>query len=112
MSPPTPALPDDRAVSYTVTATLPSEEVASEYLAWLEGGHVEEVIRHGARSATIVRLVDPAEPIRVETRYVFPTRALYEDYITRHAPTLRADGLRRFGPDRGVSMQRRVGWIV
>lgn len=100
------------AIAYTVIASLPDSAIAAEYVAWLEGGHVDEVIRHGAHSAMIVRIEDPSSPIQVETRYVFSTRDLFDRYIAHAAPMLRADGLKRFPPERGVTFQRRVGTIA
>lgn len=100
------------ALAYTVIATLPDEAVAREYVGWLLGGHVREVVRHGAMSARVVRVTDPPVPIQVESRYVFPSAGVYERYVATAAPALRAEGLARFGPERGVSFARRVGMVV
>ena len=103
-------------IAYTVTATLPDEATAREYVSWLEGGHIDAVISRGARSAMIVRLdpepADPPGPIQVEVRYIFATRELFDRYVAVHAPTLRADGLQRFGPSRGIQFARRIGTIL
>lgn len=93
-------------VSYCVTATLPDEATAGEYLDWLLGGHIEGVLVGGAERAEVVRL--DGEPIRIESRYVFPSRQAMADYEAGPAIPLREDGKRRFG-DRGVSFERRVG---
>lgn len=101
-------------ILYAVTATLPDKRVRDEYVAWLEDGHVDLVIKGGAHSALIVKL-EPQEgagPFRVETQYVFATRELFDRYVERHAPALREDGMKRFPPGRGVSMDRRIGEIV
>lgn len=104
------------SVLYVVTATLPDEATAREYIAWLEDGHVDEVIARGAHSGMIVRLdptpADRPGTVRVETHYVFGTRELFDTYVERHAPTLRADGLKRFPPERGIAFERRVGEIA
>ena len=97
-------------ILYAVTATLPDEAISREYIAWLEGGHVDAVIDGGAHSAMIVRL--EGEPVRIETQYIFPTRDVFVRYEQKHAPALRADGMQRFGSGRGVSFERRVGEIV
>lgn len=104
-------------VWYAVTATLPSPQIAEEYLAWLEGGHVDQVLGFGAHSASIIRL-DPATPVeaaaavqRIMTQYIFATRELYDEYTTRHAPALRAEGVQKFA-SRGVKFERQVGRIV
>jgi len=114
-------------IFYAVTATLPDEQTAREYLAWLEDGHVDAVIDAGAHSGMIVRLdPDPPEMFpdspsdtppgnprpRVETQYVFATRERFDRYVQRDAPALRADGLKRFPPERGIVFARRTGVIV
>jgi hypothetical protein len=101
-------------VLYAVTATLPDKATADEYVAWLEDGHVDAVIAGGAHSAMIVWLDPDANDshIRVETHYVFANRAALEGYLKRHAPRLRAEGLKKFGADRGVRFDRRVGEIL
>jgi hypothetical protein len=44
-------------------------------------------------------------------RYHFPSREAFAAYERDHAPRLRADGLRRFPPERGVSYRRSVGVV-
>ena len=102
------------AIAYSVTATLPDARTADEYVSWLEDGHLDAVIKGGAHSAMIVRLdpVSPADRPQVETRYIFSTRALFDQYVRDHAPALRAEGLRRFPPERGIVMTRRTGIVV
>ncbi|MCL4742643.1 MAG: DUF4286 family protein [Phycisphaerales bacterium] len=100
------------AIVYTVTATLPDRPTAERYLDWLRDGHVDAVVAAGAHSAMIVRVTDPPDPIRVETRYVFPTRQALDDYLANHAPALRAEGAERFGPETGVRFARTVGEVV
>lgn len=105
-------------VLYAVIATLPDERLAGEYLAWLEDGHVEQVIKGGAHSAMIVKLERaagdglPAGARRVMTQYVFTTREVFDRYVEHFAPALRAEGLAKFGPERGVRMERVMGEIV
>lgn len=95
-------------IAYTVTATLPDEGLAREYIAWLHEDHLARVLGAGARSAEVIRL-DSAGPARVEVRYTFPGRAALDRYLERHAPGLRAEGLARFGPERGVRFDRTIG---
>jgi hypothetical protein len=99
-------------ILYSVIATLPDEATRAQYIAWLEDGHLDHIIRAGAHSAMIARVIDPPSPLRVETRYIFSTRDLYDRYIAETAPRLRAQGLQRFGPDRGVSFERRLAEIL
>lgn len=102
------------SVYYAVTATLPDEATARAYVAWLEDGHVDAVIKGGAHSGMIVRL-EPESPgarPQVMTQYIFPTRAVFDRYVAVFAPKLREEGVAKFGPDRGVSMSRRIGEVV
>ncbi len=100
-------------ICYVVVATLPSMAIADEYVAWLEDGHVDLVIKGGAHSAMIVRLEpDGTGEPRVMTQYVFATREVFDQYVAVHAPALRADGLKRFSPERGVRMERMIGTVV
>lgn len=105
-------------ILYAVTATLPSEAMAREYLLWLEDGHVDKVVEGGAHSAMIVRLTRreddglPADARQIMTVYIFPTRELFDRYELQYAPALRADGRAKFGPERGVSMTRTLGELV
>ncbi len=102
------------AISYSVSATFPSAQVMREYIAWLEDGHVDQVIAHGAHSAVIVEIdrAGPTGPFQVEVRYIFPTRELFDRYIEQFAPALRDDGLKRFPPERGIRFERRTGRVV
>jgi hypothetical protein len=109
-------------IAYIVTATLPNRATAEEYLAWLREGHVADVIAHGALSGEIVLLDaaagtaeaggQPEGERRVEVRYRFGDRAAFDRYEREGALALRADGLARFGPDRRVRFERRVGEVV
>lgn len=105
-------LPTMGAIAYSVIASLPDEATAREYLAWLEDGHVDQVVQHGAHAAMIVRVLEPASPLQVETRYIFANRQAFDRYVADVAPALRADGLKRFPPERGVRFERRLGEIV
>lgn len=99
------------ALFYAVTATLPSKEIAAEYVGWLEGGHVQDVIAGGASEAKIVRLDDEGGgAVRIETQYTFPSRGAFQYYEKEHAPALREIGRDRFA-SRGVTFERRVGAI-
>ncbi len=97
---------------YTVSATLPDAATRERYLAWLKDGHLEAVLAGGATRAEIVRIDDPSEPLRMETRYTFPDRIAFEKYLSDHASALQEDGLARFGPDSGVRFERSIGTVV
>jgi len=99
-------------LAYTVTATLPDEATTSAYVAWLLDGHIQGVVEGGAETAEVSRLTEPAKPIRVESRYVFSDRRAYERYVAETAPRLRAEGIKKFGPQTGVTFERRIGEIA
>lgn len=104
------------AIAYTVIATLPNDAISRDYIAWLEDGHIDAVIKGGGHSASIVRLdpdgATPAGEVRVEVRYIFATRQLFDRYITEFAPALRAEGQKLFGPSTGVRFARTVGTVI
>lgn len=99
-------------LAYSVIATFPDQSLAAEYVAWLKGGHVQQVVAGGAVSAEVIHLEEPPTPIQIESRYIFAGRAEFDRYLRDHAPRLRTEGLARFGAGRGVTFQRRVGKIV
>ncbi len=101
-------------ILYTVRATCPSVQVRGRFLSWLTPSHVLEVMAGGA---TAVRIVLPDResdtgPAVVETQYVFPSRKAFDDYVRDHAPALRADGLKHFPPESGVTYTRQVAEIA
>lgn len=99
------------AVAYTVIATFPDEQTRQAYIAWLRDGHVDAVIRAGAHTGSILVITEPATPLEVHTRYIFSNADTLDRYLEHHAPALRADGLRHFGPESGVTMRRQIGTI-
>jgi len=101
-------------ICYRVTATLPDEATATSYIEWLEDGHVDAVIDGGAHNAMIVRVDRDStdDPFRIETLYVFPTRAAFDAYVRQTAPALREEGLKKFGSVEGISFSRTIGVIV
>jgi len=99
-------------VWYMVRATLPDEDTRDAYLKWIQGGHLDQVIRGGASTARLVRVDEPPQPLDVLAMYTFPSRGAFDLYLRDHAPRLRAEGLERFGPQNGVSFRRQVGTIL
>ena len=100
---------------YTVTAECPDEATAADFLAWLTNGHLADVIRVGnAEAAQAIRLDPlpgeaPGSPIRIESRYIFPSRAAFEAFDTGPAKALRAEGIALFADARNVKFSRRTG---
>lgn len=97
---------------YMVTATFSDASLKDEYLTWLTDGHVQAVIAGGAREGS-VEVLDGGEdtPLRIRSRYVFADEAAFAHYETEVAPALRADGVGRFGGERGVTYSRETARI-
>jgi hypothetical protein len=102
------------AILYTVRATCKDVQQRGRYLSWLSPNHIMELMKGGATGARIVlpdRANDSA-PAVVETQYTFPSRKAFDDYVRLHAPALRADGLKHFPPDSGITYERQVAEIA
>ena len=95
-------------VVYCVIATLPDAPTAARFIAWLNGGHIRQVIDGGAESGIAVRL-DSDGPPRAMAQYTFTNRAAFDHYVRDAAPALRAAGLKEFP---GVRFERMVGEVV
>ncbi|HWB18788.1 MAG TPA: DUF4286 family protein [Phycisphaerales bacterium] len=94
-------------VAYTVRAECADAQVAEEWIAWLRNGHLAEVLNGGALCADVVRL--DGEKIVCEVRYVFASSESFAQYEKEFAPKLRAEGVRKFPPERGIIYARSVG---
>jgi hypothetical protein len=99
-------------IAYTVSATFLDVQTRDEFIRWLLEGHVSDVVRGGASSGTVISIAEPDSPIRIECRYLFPGREAYDRYVSEHAPALRAEGLAKFPPERGVALTRTVGEVI
>ena len=121
------------SILYTVRTTCPSVQIRGRYLSWLSPNHIAQVLAGGATSARIVLPLpddrsgqtpagqeagtarpsqEDRAPAIVETQYVFPSRKAFDTYIRDHAPSLRADGLKHFPPESGITSERQVAEIA
>src|SRR5262249_38654907 len=98
------------AIAYTVTVTFTTDELADAWLRWLRDGHVAAVLAGGATDAEIIALDGPGRSF--EVRYHFPSREAFVRYEQDHAPRLRAEGLKLFPVERGVTYRRSVGVVT
>lgn len=98
--------------AYTVSVEFSDPTVAEEWLEWLKAGHLAEVLAGGAADAEVIELIVPPPRRRFEVRYHFADADAFAIYEREHAPRLRADGLARFPPERGVSYQRSTGQVL
>jgi antitoxin (DNA-binding transcriptional repressor) of toxin-antitoxin stability system len=85
-------------------------ELEAEWLRWLREGHVAEVLAGGATVAEVVALDQPAHAY--EVRYRFPSREAFDRYEREAAPRLRAEGLRLFPTEKGITYRRSVGVVT
>lgn len=99
--------------AYTVCAEFDNPSVATEWVSWLMDGHINEVLAEGALEAVLVKVETAGVALaRFEVRYRFEDAASFADYEKKSAPRLRAEGLAKFPPERGVRMTRTTGEIV
>lgn len=97
-------------ILYIVHCRFDDPSLAGEWLAWLRDGHLEAVCAAGALDARVLEL--PGPPPAYEVHYRFADPSAFEAYERDHAPGLRAEGLARFPPERGLRYTRRVDPIV
>lgn len=95
-------------IEYVVRIVCDTSAHLERMHAWLAPGHMADVVRAGARSASLARFDDA--PLTLEVRYVFDSREAFAAYERDHAPRLRAEGQRLF-PE-GVRFERRLGEVV
>jgi hypothetical protein len=98
------------SVVYTVTVSFSNDDLVAAWLDWLDRGHIADVLAGGAVSAEVVRL-DLPEPT-FDVHYHFPSREAFVAYERNHAPRLRAEGLRLFPMEKGVTYKRSAGMVV
>ncbi len=88
-----------------------AEGTAQRWLEWLIDQHLADVLAAGAASADVVRW--DGEPLTLEVRYTFASRAAFNQYEQEHAPRLRAEGIAKFPPSElGLIYRRQTGDIV
>lgn len=84
-------------IVYNVCCRIRKAAHAESWEKWMREEHMRDVIKAGAQAATLSRREEDGIAA-YEARYLFASRAAYEDYLTRHAPRLRAEGARLFPP--------------
>lgn len=96
-------------IAYTVAVTFSDAESVEQWLRWLREGHIAAVLAGGAIRAEVIALDGPA--YSYEVRYRFPSRDAFERYEREYAPCLRAEGLRLFPAEKGITYRRSVGLV-
>jgi hypothetical protein len=87
------------AIAYEVEIDLDAA-IEADYRAWLQG-HVAEILAlPGFTGACVQDVLEPppaAGRVTLCVRYLLRDHAALQEYLTRHASRLRADGMARFG---------------
>lgn len=102
-------------IAYSVICTIRYKTMEQEWLDWLRGGHIAEVIACGASSAELIKLDPESEGqtgTTYEIRYKFKDRGTFEQYLEKHAPRLRREGYERFPVEDGFQYRRTVGEVI
>ena len=97
------------SVVYEVAARFTDQSTADAWVAWMLTEHIADVVRAGAERGRVIRLDET--PLCYVAQYEFSTAEALTNYLSQHAPRLRAEGLKRFSPDR-VQYTRRTGVVV
>src|SRR5262245_11239590 len=95
-------------IAYTVAVTFTDDALVAAWLAWMET-HMPEVVDCGAEDAELVEL--DGTPRTFEARYHFASREAFARYEQDHVPRLRAEGLRLFPLEKGLSYRRSLGEV-
>ncbi len=101
-------------LSYVVRVSFTGPDAAgrgSKWLDWMRSRHLTDVLQAGADEAILVRLDSETGPA-YEVRYSFADRLALESYLLEHAPRLRAEGLRLFPVESGVTYSRETGVVI
>jgi hypothetical protein len=99
-------------VRYTVTANVASKDTLGEFLEWLQGGHVQELVKAGALSAEVDVVESDSGATVAETTYIFPSREALQAYFDGPAAALREDGKVRWIDTGKISFSRRIATIA
>lgn len=96
-------------VRYIVSGILQNQEVLTEFLDWLKGGHIQALLDAGALSSEID--IVESDSIRVDIHYIFPDRATLQAYFDGPATALREDGKKRFIDTNKIVFSRSIATI-
>ncbi len=98
---------------YSVQCEFREAEVADEvsrWIDWMREVHIPDVIRSGALSAELIRF--DLHPPTFQVLYHFESAHTFALYEKEQAPRLRADSLREFPSEAGLSYRRNSGQRV
>ena len=96
-------------IAYTVSCRFDDEDIMGDWVEWLDGEHLAEVIQCGALAAEVVAFDNE---LRCEVRFKFKNRKVFDEYQREFAPELQRKGLERFPLELGLQYNRSVGFVV
>lgn len=86
-------------IIYNVTIKV-QESICQQWLSWLKEEHIPDVIGTGCFThAVILQLldIDTSEGPTYAIQYHAESKALYNNYIEKHAPLMRQKGFDKWG---------------
>ena len=86
-------------IIYNVTTKV-HQSLKDNWLHWLKDEHIPDIIKTGCFThATILRLleVDDSEGPTYAVQYFAKSKGLYNNYIDKHAPTMRQKSFDKWG---------------
>ncbi|MEO5947080.1 MAG: DUF4286 family protein [Chitinophagaceae bacterium] len=86
-------------IVYNVTIKV-SHTVAADWINWLKEEHIADVINTNCFThATVLRLldIDEEDGITYAVQYHARNKKLYEEYLEKHADTMRKKGMDKWG---------------
>lgn len=86
-------------IVYNVTIKV-SHSIAADWINWLTEEHIVDVINTCCFThATVLRLldIDEEDGITYAIQYHALNKKLYEDYLEKHADTMRKKGMDKWG---------------
>jgi len=99
------AMPN-RIVVFSLRVEFDDLTVRDRFLDWLRDGHSAAVVREGGALSGEVSVLDDGA---VEARYLFASRADFQEYETGPGATFAAEGARLFPVGPGIRLRRTVG---
>jgi hypothetical protein len=86
-------------IIYNVTIKV-AQAVANDWVKWMKEEHMQDLLDTGLFiESRLCRLLeqDESDGITFIAQYMCDSMEDYEEYLRRHAPTMRDKGIKRFG---------------
>ncbi len=86
-------------IIYNVTIKV-HHSIAADWFCWLKEEHIADIINTGCfTKATVLRLldIDEEDGITHAVQYHTPDKKQYDEYLEKHADTMRKKGMNKWG---------------